>query len=166
MTLHHAFLLTALLLAALPPSQAAPGKTVEPARTMTRSSQYDFINLGSQLDQRPPVSSTVWGFVDKVSSLNDNLIGIDTDRAMAQQTRNHESATHASDYGNTSSAGQGDSYACIVYCASGSTTVMVQASSRSDAARIADGQSDAICRGDNRGNSTSRRLPPEQCSKR
>jgi hypothetical protein len=141
---------------------SAPGG--DASRSASRPAQYDFNNLGSQQDLRPLASTSLRGFVDKVSSVNSNLVGIDTDRAMAQRSR--DSATNAADYSQTSSSSPGDSYACIVYCANGTTTITVRASSRNEAANIVDGQSDGVCRSDNRGNSTSRRLPPEQCSKR
>lgn len=68
----------------------------------------------------------------------------------------------------TVSAGfaQAGEYVCKVHCVSpgGSTAVVVNASSSSQAAQIVDRQSDQICRSAGYGRSTSASMSASQCS--
>ena len=57
-------------------------------------------------------------------------------------------------------------FVCKVYCNSGETYVTLDASSASDAAAKVDKQSDQICKGDKKGNSSSKTMRPEQCSRK
>jgi len=59
-----------------------------------------------------------------------------------------------------------DEYVCKVYCNSGETYISVKADSKSDAAAKVDRQSDQICKADNRGNSSSQTMRPEQCNRK
>lgn len=65
-----------------------------------------------------------------------------------------------------SSMASAQEYSCKVYCNSGQTYVTVKASSAADAADKVDKQGHEICKGDNKGNASSKTMRPEQCSRK
>ena len=65
-----------------------------------------------------------------------------------------------------SSMASAQQYSCKVYCNSGQTFVTLTASSAADAAAKVDKQGDQICKGDGKGNASSKTMSADQCSRK